>query len=175
MQLPFRRYGPEVVTVGGIVLGIWASFLAPSEPSFRRNLSAVEPAQVNRTTDCGAVALYVICKKEGINPDLGFIRELVKTTSTGTNMLDLARGAESVGFNVKGCRCSFEYLYQHIRERGHYAILHSKREHFVAVISTKKADTVRVVDLPNGVKDMSMEDLQDWLGWEGNALLLSRG
>jgi ATP-binding cassette subfamily B protein len=126
----------------------------------------------NRTVDCGAASLYVVCKAAGREQPLDYLRTLTKTSDLGTSMLYLKEAAEAVGLEVEACRVPFRLLHEHVAKPNHYAILHSRIGHFAAVMAVADEDRVRVLDNALGVQDLAEDDFTRIYQWEGAVLLL---
>ena len=109
--------------------------------------SRVLPAML--AADCGASSLYAVCKLDGKNFSLPYLRELTKTTVLGNSMYDLKQAAESILFLEKG--------------------------HFVVAMEGRKKDAVRILDVLDGIKDLNESELENRLNWKGKALLLFGG
>jgi ABC-type bacteriocin/lantibiotic exporter with double-glycine peptidase domain len=60
--------------------------------------------------DCGAACIATIASSHGSSLKLGLVRDAVGTTSTGTSLLGLRRGAETLGFNARAAKASPELL-----------------------------------------------------------------
>ena len=60
--------------------------------------------------DCGAACLATVAKAHGITLSQGLIRDAVGTTSYGTTLLGLRRGAEQLGFIARAARAPERFL-----------------------------------------------------------------
>lgn len=60
--------------------------------------------------DCGAASLATIAKYYGRNFSINRVREAVGTGQQGTSLLELRRGAEALGFNVRPGRINSESI-----------------------------------------------------------------
>jgi ABC-type bacteriocin/lantibiotic exporter with double-glycine peptidase domain len=124
---------------------------------------------------CGPATLYCICKLDGKNYSLQQLRELSRTSSSGTTMLSLRDAAERVGFLVDARRGGWHELSRHVRCVGAYAIVHATLDgsgHFVGVVGAPRAHRVRVVDVITGVRDYDNGEFSETYAWDGSMLLL---
>jgi len=126
-----------------------------------------------RTSDCGAAALYIACRFTGKRQRLEDLRSLTKTTTAGTDMLNVRDAAVALGFRVEAYRCSFEHLLDHVSRPGCCAILHSELSHFTTVVQRAGPAQVRLVDGGLGILELTNEDLRQLFQWDGAALLLA--
>ncbi|BAZ21391.1 ABC transporter ATP-binding protein [Kalymmatonema gypsitolerans NIES-4073] len=115
--------------------------------------------------DCGAACLASIAKHYGRTFTLNRIREAVGTGQSGTTLLGLKRGAETLGFNARPVKTSPELLNK-IKEAPLPAIIHWGGNHWV-VLYGKKGNKCVVADPAVGVRYLSKQDLAegcaDWL------------
>ncbi|KAB8315827.1 peptidase domain-containing ABC transporter [Tolypothrix campylonemoides VB511288] len=115
--------------------------------------------------DCGAACLATIAKHYGRTFTLNRIREAVGTGQSGTTLLGLKRGAETLGFNARPVKTSPELLNK-IKEAPLPAIIHWGGNHWV-VLYGKKGNKCVVADPAVGVRYLSKQDLAeacaDWL------------
>jgi len=129
-----------------------------------------------RANDCGATALYLICRIDGRPRSMGSLRELSKTSSSGTTMLNLKRAALEVGFRVDARQGSFGVLQRHVRNAGSYAIVYTigdRGGHFLAVAGAPDERRIRVADVARGVADLRQHAFFSTYDWRGYMLLLS--
>ncbi|MBK1990274.1 peptidase domain-containing ABC transporter [Sphaerospermopsis aphanizomenoides BCCUSP55] len=118
--------------------------------------------------DCGAACLAAIAKYYGHNFTLSRIREAVGTGQSGTTLLGLRRGAETLGFKANPVKTSPEVL-DRINEAPLPAIIHWKGNHWV-VLYGKKGKNYLIADPAVGVRHLSKKDLID--GWKDWLILL---
>ncbi|MFM2062557.1 MAG: hypothetical protein RLZZ507_2227 [Cyanobacteriota bacterium] len=118
--------------------------------------------------DCGAACLAAIAKYYGHTFTLTRIREAVGTGQTGTTLLGLRRGAESLGFKANPVKTSPEVL-DRMNEAPLPAIIHWKGNHWV-VLYGKKGKNYLIADPAVGVRYLSKKDLID--GWKDWLILL---
>jgi hypothetical protein len=96
--------------------------------AYGTNPDSGEAQQANPTltsNNCGASALYCICKLAKRPHTLESLKELTSSSSSGTTMLNLRRAALKIGFEVDGRHGSFDALQRHVRGRNAYAIVHT--------------------------------------------------
>ncbi len=114
--------------------------------------------------DCGAACLASIAKYYGRNFTINHIRELIGTGQTGTTLLGLKQGAETLGFNARTAKASPEIL-NHIHSAPLPAIIHWKGHHWVVLYGQKGKKCV-VADPAVGVRYLSKRDLAEaWSDW----------
>jgi ABC-type bacteriocin/lantibiotic exporter with double-glycine peptidase domain len=164
------KWLPEGLVVFGSLLGGTSLFIQQWRGA---ELPVAEqiPGESSAAKDCGAVSLYLICRVSETPSELEQIRKLTKTSVTGTSMFDLKEAAEQLGFRAKGSKCSFESLWDHLSERGHFAILYFTSGHFDPAVQVADG-RIKIVDTRRGeIKSCSEDDLTR-MGWDGTALLL---
>ncbi|ARV61036.1 ABC transporter ATP-binding protein [Nostocales cyanobacterium HT-58-2] len=114
--------------------------------------------------DCGAACLATIARHYGRTFTLNRIREAVGTGQSGTTLLGLKRGAETLGFNARPVKTSPELLNQ-IKEAPLPAIIHWGGNHWV-VLYGKKGKKCIVADPAVGIRYLSKQDLAEgWADW----------
>lgn len=118
--------------------------------------------------DCGAACLAAIAKYYGHNFTLSRIREAVGTGQTGTTLLGLRRGAETLGFKANPVKTSPELL-DRMNEAPLPAIIHWQGNHWV-ILYGKKGKNYLIADPAVGVRHLSKKDLMD--GWKDWLILL---
>ncbi|AFZ60340.1 peptidase domain-containing ABC transporter [Anabaena cylindrica FACHB-243] len=118
--------------------------------------------------DCGAACLAAIAKYYGHTFTLSRIREAVGTGQSGTTLLGLRRGAETLGFKANPVKTSVEML-DRMNEAPLPAIIHWKGNHWV-VLYGKKGKNYLIADPAVGVRHLSKKDLID--GWKDWLILL---
>lgn len=116
--------------------------------------------------DCGAACLAMICKHHGIAMTLGKLREMANVTTQGATLDSLARVGESLGFNTRGVKCTFDALLGFDLP----FIAHWEGYHYIIVYGVSK-DHVWVADPGPGFRKLSVEDFEK--GWTGTCLLFS--
>lgn len=60
--------------------------------------------------DCGAACLATVCQSHGERLPLSLVRHRVGTSSQGTTLLGLKRGAESLGFHARAAKADADLL-----------------------------------------------------------------
>lgn len=105
-----------------IALGI--VFLAIAHSPFMHWSNQAKSSTGEGTGDCGVVALALICQADNNVHPLVEIRRLAHTTSQGTNLLNLKKAAESLGYTAFGARLGFDALHEHVSRPHGFAILH---------------------------------------------------
>jgi ATP-binding cassette, subfamily C, bacterial len=114
--------------------------------------------------DCGAACLASIAKYYGRNLTINRVREAVGTGQTGTTLLSLKQGAETLGFNARSARTSPEIL-DRIDEAPLPAIIHWHGYHWV-VLYGKKGNKFAIADPAVGIRYISKKELSDsWGDW----------
>ena len=114
--------------------------------------------------DCGAACLASIAKHYGRDFTINRIREFIGTGQTGTTLLGLKQGAETLGFNARTAKASPEIL-KRIDEAPLPAIIHWKGHHWV-VLYGKKGRKCVVADPAVGIRYLSKADLAEaWSDW----------
>jgi ABC-type bacteriocin/lantibiotic exporter with double-glycine peptidase domain len=104
------------------------------------------------------------------------LKQLTKTSASGTTMLNLKQAAERLDFHVEARKGNWRALSEHLQHPGHYAILHTirdRRGHFVALVGALNEKSVRVADVVRGVQDLDERSFFENYVWEGSMLLLS--
>jgi ATP-binding cassette subfamily B protein len=123
-------------------------------------------------SDCGAAALATVALHHGLALGLQQVRELAYTDRRGATLLDLLRGAETLGFSAMGVRAEFEHLAQIPLP----AIAHSKASddtgHYV-VVHRVRGNRVLVADPRHGLETLSREEFLK--RWSGHLLVLVPG
>lgn len=116
--------------------------------------------------DCGAACLAMICKHHGIPMTLGKLREMANVTTQGATLDSLARVGESLGFNTRGVKCTFDAL------QGFELpfIAHWEGYHYIIVYGISKTH-VWVADPGPGFRKLTVEEFEK--GWSGTCLLFS--
>jgi ATP-binding cassette subfamily C protein len=114
--------------------------------------------------DCGAACLATVSKYYGRYLSLNSAREAVGTGIRGSNMLGIARGAESLGFNTRSLKASLEILNQ-LSTVPLPAIIHWNGCHFV-VLYGRKGSKFIIADPAVGIRYLSQQELvQGWTNW----------
>ncbi|MGB5251753.1 MAG: ABC transporter transmembrane domain-containing protein [Sedimenticolaceae bacterium] len=116
--------------------------------------------------DCGAACLAMICKHHGIPMTLGKLREMANVTTQGATLDSLSRVGDSLGFNTRGVKCTFDAL------QGFDLpfIAHWEGYHYIIVYGVS-SEHVWVADPGPGFRKLSVEDFEK--GWSGTCLLFT--
>jgi ABC-type bacteriocin/lantibiotic exporter with double-glycine peptidase domain/CRP-like cAMP-binding protein len=117
--------------------------------------------------DCGAACLAMVTRYFGKDVSLPWIRELVHTSTDGTSLLGIARGAEELGLSVRTVRASKSKLDRLPLP----AVVHWDGNHWV-VLYDVDGRNVRVGDPARGVRKISRQEFDE--KWTGYAALLDR-
>lgn len=118
--------------------------------------------------DCGAACLAMISRFYGRAFTISRIREAVGTIQTGTTLLGLKRGAEAVGFHVRGVKVAEDFLNQ-IQQAPLPAVIHWKGYHWV-VLYGKRGKHYVVGDPAVGLRNLNRKELLE--GWHNGVILL---
>jgi len=119
--------------------------------------------------DCGAACLATVAKSHGITLPQGVIRDAVGTTSNGTTLLGLRRGAEQLGFRARAARAPERFL-DALDEVPLPLICHWDGQHWVVLHQINK-DELLIADPAVGLRRLNRERfLQHWN--DGVVLLL---
>lgn len=120
--------------------------------------------------DCGPAALATICRAFGVPVALEEVRRLAGTDLQGTNLDDLRRAAEVMGFSASSGRASVG-----LSELPLPAVLHLTGEpadHFVVLFSVRGGRAL-IGDPSIGLIRLSLDDLA--ARWTGATVLLRPG
>lgn len=118
--------------------------------------------------DCGAACLAMVCKHFGIPMTLGKLREMANVTTEGATLESLARVGESLGFNTRGVKCTYESLLGFDLP----FIAHWEGYHYIIVYGVSRKH-VWVADPARGFSQMDIADFEK--GWTGTCLLFTPG
>lgn len=118
--------------------------------------------------DCGIACLIMIAQHYGRRISFSHARKVCGTGQNGTNLDDLRRGAESLGFESKAGRASSE-LINHIEKIPLPAIIHWKSCHWV-VLYAKEGNKFVIADPSDGIRYLSKKALLQ--GWSNGVMLL---
>ncbi|MBL6797491.1 MAG: peptidase domain-containing ABC transporter [Synechococcus sp. BS307-5m-G39] len=119
--------------------------------------------------DCGAACLATVAKTHGLTLPQGVIRDAVGTTSNGTTLLGLRRGAEQLGFTARAARAPERFL-DALKEVPLPLICHWDGQHWV-VLHRLVENEVLIADPAVGLRRLNRERfLQHWN--DGVVLLL---
>ena len=111
--------------------------------------------------DCGAACLATVAKTHGLTLPQGVIRDAVGTTSNGTTLLGLRRGAEQLGFTARAARAPERFL-DALKEVPLPLICHWDGQHWV-VLHRLVENEVLIADPAVGLRRLNRERfLQHW-------------
>lgn len=111
--------------------------------------------------DCGAACLAMICRHFGRAVGISHIREVVHTSTDGTTLAGLTRGAEELGLSARSVRASKNRL----DELPLPAVAHWEGNHWVVVYRVDEKH-VRVADPARGLRRIPREEfLERWSGY----------
>jgi ATP-binding cassette, subfamily B, bacterial len=86
--------------------------------------------------DCGPTCLRMVAQYYGKHFTLDTLRHKSQFSKEGVSLLGISDAAETIGFRTRGVQLSFEEL---IKEAPKPCIIHWDQQHFVVLVSTKKA------------------------------------
>jgi ATP-binding cassette subfamily B protein len=111
--------------------------------------------------DCGAACLAIICRSYGRNVSIAYIRQLVRTSTDGTTLAGITRGAEALGLVARSVRASKGRL----DELPLPAVVHWQGNHWV-VLYRVDGDRVQLSDPARGLRRVSRDEfLESWSGY----------
>jgi ABC-type bacteriocin/lantibiotic exporter with double-glycine peptidase domain/CRP-like cAMP-binding protein len=115
--------------------------------------------------DCGAACVAMVCRHFGRDVSVPYIRQLVNTTSDGTSLAGITRGAEGVGLEGRALKASKSRL----DEMQLPAIVHYEGNHWIVLFDVQ-GSRVHVADPAVGVRWIERAEFLD--KWSGYAALL---
>ncbi len=118
--------------------------------------------------DCGAACLASIAQYHGRRLSMSRLREAVGTGQTGTTLLGLRRGAETIGFKTHAVQASDQLLAQ-LDHAPLPAVLHWRGCHWV-VLYGKQGKRYVIHDPSVGLRRVTLEQLMK--GWQDRIMLL---
>ena len=132
-------------------------------PRRRRSYPAL--LQISET-DCAAACLSMILRYFGKHVSINRLRELINVSRDGASLYDIAEAAETLGFQTRGIRASFE----HLGKVELPAIAHWEGFHYTVLYEVRQ-DRVVLADPAIGLRKLSRDDFEK--GWSGYLLLLT--
>lgn len=117
------------------------------------------------SSDCGAACLAMISCYWGKQFPLHVLRERANVGRTGASLKNLAKAAESLGFQARPVRASLGRL----AEQQNPWIAHWQGEHYIVVYRVRRNRAI-IADPALGRRSLSLEEFQEH--WSGYALLL---
>ena len=131
----------------------------PTEPP-RRRRRFPHVFQLDEA-DCGAACLAIICRYFGRNVSITHIRQLVGTSTDGTTLAGITRGAGALGLVARSVRASKSRL----DELPLPAVVHWQGNHWV-VLYRVGSDRVHVSDPARGLRRIPRDEfLENWSGY----------
>ena len=118
--------------------------------------------------DCGAACIATVALHHGKRIPLSRLRNLVGTSSSGTTLLGLRRGAEAIGFHARPVRATAQLL-QQLEAIPVPAIVHWQGNHWL-VLHAVNGRGVTIADPAVGVRQLSRQEFLS--GWANGVLLL---
>ncbi|MEY2977777.1 MAG: transporter ATP-binding protein, partial [Cyanobacteriota bacterium] len=115
--------------------------------------------------DCGAACLAMLSQYWGKRLSLNFLRTLTGVGRSGATLKNLARAAETIGYQARPVRASLNRL----MDQKNPWIAHWQGDHYVVVYQTQ-GDRLLVADPAWGKRLMPSREFV--AGWTGYALLL---
>jgi ATP-binding cassette subfamily B protein len=115
--------------------------------------------------DCGATCLKTISQYWGKSLNLNFLRNLTAVGRSGASLKNLAKAAESIGYQARPVRASLNRL----AEQKNPWIAHWQGDHYIVVYFIK-GDRVLVSDPARGKLSLPRQEFLN--GWTGYALIL---
>jgi HlyB family type I secretion system ABC transporter len=155
--------GPEQVT-GDVAGADAAEVFAGAIPETRRGPRRLPHVHQLDEMDCGAACLGMVTRYFGKTVSLPLIRELVHTSTDGTSLLGIARGAEELGLASRSLRVSKSRLEQLPLP----AVVHWEGNHWVVLYEVGEGH-VRVGDPAKGIRRLSREEFD--AKWSGYAVV----
>jgi ATP-binding cassette subfamily B protein len=116
--------------------------------------------------DCGAASLAIVCRYFGRAVSISRIRAAVHTSTDGTSLAGITRGAEELGLEARAVRASKSKLDRLPLP----AIVHWEGNHWLVLYSVDDG-RVRVSDPARGLRKFSRDEFLE--KWSGYASLLA--
>ena len=116
--------------------------------------------------DCGAASLAMVCRHFGRKVSLAHVRGAVHTSSDGTSLTGIARGAEEIGLAARTVKASKSNL----DELPLPAIVHWEGNHWMVLYDTEDG-RVRVADPARGLRRIDRDEFEE--KWSGYAALFA--
>jgi HlyB family type I secretion system ABC transporter len=136
-----------------------------SEPRRRRRRNFPHVYQLDEM-DCGAACLAIVARSFGKSVGMPYIRQLVQTSSDGTSLTGIKRGAELLGLEARAVRASKSKLSQMPLP----AVVHWEGNHWLVLYAVEEK-RVRVSDPASGLRKIDRDEFDE--KWSGYAALLS--
>ncbi|XLS29883.1 peptidase domain-containing ABC transporter [Flavobacteriaceae bacterium M23B6Z8] len=114
--------------------------------------------------DCGPTCLKIISSFYGKQISLEYLKELCETTREGSNLLNIVKAAEQIGFRTLAVKINFDTLGQIPLP----ALIHWNQDHYVVLYKRTK-NKMYVSDPAYGLINYSNEDFKkSWLTKDDN-------
>ena len=111
--------------------------------------------------DCGAACLAMICRHFGRAVAISHIRQAVHTSTDGTTLAGITRGADELGLTARSVRASKSRL----DDLPLPAVAHWEGNHWVVVYRVED-EMVRIADPARGLRKVPREEfLERWSGY----------
>jgi ABC-type bacteriocin/lantibiotic exporter with double-glycine peptidase domain/CRP-like cAMP-binding protein len=135
--------------------------LTAEEPAPSRRLRRFPHVYQLDEADCGAACLAVVCRHFGRSVSISHIRRLVRTSTDGTTLAGITRGAEELGLEARSIRASKSRL----DGLPLPAVVHWQGNHWVVLYRVDR-DRVRISDPARGLRRLPRaEFLEHWSGY----------
>jgi ATP-binding cassette subfamily B protein len=119
--------------------------------------------------DCGPTCLRMVARHYGKSYMLQDLRQLSKSTRSGSSLLGISEAAEKIGFRTLGIKITFDKL---IEDAPLPCIAHWNQNHFVVIYKIKR-DTIYIADPGHGLLKYSKEEfLKSWKSDINEGILL---
>ena len=134
---------------------------AASAPTRRRRWHRFPHVYQLDEADCGAACLAIVCRYFGRTVSIPHIRRLVRTSTDGTTLAGITRGAEELGLVARSVRASKSRL----DELPLPAVVHWQGNHWLVLYSVE-GSRVRVSDPALGLRRLPTKEFLDhWSGY----------
>ena len=144
-----------------------AAPFSPDQPAQRSKRIRGFPHQYQLDEmDCGAACLAMVCRYFGRSVSIARIREAVHTSTDGTSLAGITRGAGELGLAARSVRASKN----RVDELPLPAIVHWEGNHWVVLYSLRGGH-VRIADPARGLRRIPREELLE--KWSGYASLVT--
>jgi len=165
-----RRVGPEQVDpkAGPSIGADRPAPPAPADAVFVRKGRRFRRFPLVRQVDemdCGAACLAMVCRHYGRDVGRARIRELLFTSTDGTSLRGLCRGAEALGLAARSVKTSV----RNVDELPLPAVIHWGGNHWV-VLYDVDASGARLADPAVGLRRVTRDELE--AGWTGYAAVV---
>ena len=139
----------------------------PVEPVYHPRRARRYPALLQLSeTDCAAACLSMILRYYGKHVSINRLRDLANVSREGASMYTIAEAAETLGFQTRGIRASYE----HLEKVELPAIAHWEGFHYT-VLYEITPNRVVIADPAIGLCKLSREEFEK--AWSGYLLLFT--